>query len=67
MLNFTAEALVNPLPVITTVVPVTPAGGLKLLIEGTAPTVKLEALVACPPEVETMIGPLPVVPTPTVA
>ena len=50
-LNFTALAPVKPVPLITTLAPVKPAVGVKLVTVGAAATVKLVALVAWPPGV----------------
>ena len=65
-LNFTALAPVKPVPLITTLAPVKPAVGVKLVTVGAAATVKLVALVAWPPGVFTTIGPDPVVALATV-
>src|SRR5207247_8159883 len=66
-LERTAEAPVKFVPLICTVVPTGPLVGEKLLIVGgLAVTVKLPVLVAVPPEVVTLIGPL-VAPLGTVA
>ena len=65
-LNFTAVAPVKPVPLITTLAPVKPAVGVKLVPVGAAATVKLVALVAWPPGVFTTIGPDPVVALATV-
>jgi hypothetical protein len=47
---------VNPVPLIITICPIRPLSGVKLVIVGT--TMKLPALVAVPPGVVTLIGPL---------
>jgi hypothetical protein len=62
--NFTVVAPVKFAPVIVTRVPAGPLTGEKPLIVGSATTVKAEALVAVPPGVATVIGPL-VAPTGT--
>ena len=58
--NATAVTPVKFVPVIVTGVPAAPAVGLKLVIVGAGieVTVKLEALVAVPPGVVTLIGPV---------
>jgi hypothetical protein len=65
-LNRTALAPLKLVPLIVTVVPAPPLVGEKLLIVGGRMTVKLLALVAVPPEVVTLIGPV-VAPLGTVA
>ena len=55
-LNFTAVAPVNPEPLMVTLAPTAPLVGVRLLILGS--TRKLPALVAVPPGVITLIGPL---------
>src|SRR5437667_2724707 len=66
-LNVTAVAPVKVVPLIVTLVPTGPPVGVKLVIVGAlAVTVKLLALVAVPPEVLTLSGPL-VAPLGTVA
>jgi hypothetical protein len=67
-LNVTAEAPVRPVPPMVTLVPIAPDVGVKLEIVGggDAVTVKLDALVAAPTEVLTLIGPV-VAPLGTVA
>src|SRR5439155_605543 len=66
-LNVTAVAPVKVVPLIVTLVPTGPLGGVKLVIVGAlAVTVKLLALVAVPPGVVTLSGPL-VAPLGTVA
>ena len=65
-LNFTAVALVNPVPVIVTLAPTPPLVGEKLVMEGGGITVKELALVVVPPAVVTLIVPV-VAPAGTVA
>ncbi len=65
-LNFTALAPVRFAPVIVTVVPTGPLAGEKLVIDGGGITVKLDALMAVPPAVVTLIVPV-VAPDGTVA
>ena len=65
-LNLTPVAPVKLVPAMTTEVPIGPLVGLKLVIVGAEITVKLEALVAVPPEVVTLIVPV-VAPVGTVA
>jgi len=65
-LNRTAEAPVKLVPLIVTVVPTPPLVGEKLVIVGGGMTVKLLALLAVPPGVVTLIGPV-VAPLGTVA
>ena len=66
-LNLTADAPVKFVPLIVTLVPVGPLAGVKLVIVGAlALTVKLVALVAVPPGVVTLTGPV-VAPAGTVA
>jgi hypothetical protein len=55
-LNVTAVAPVKLVPLIVTVVPTTPLAGVKLVIAG--PILKLPALVAVPPGVVTLTGPV---------
>src|SRR5205814_2357754 len=57
-LNSTAEAPVKLVPLIVTLVPTGPLLGVKLVIVGGLITVKLAALLAVPPGVVTLIGPL---------
>jgi hypothetical protein len=58
-LNVTAVAPVKFVPLIVTLVPAGPLVGVKLVITGgLAVTVNELALVAVPPEVVTLIGPL---------
>jgi hypothetical protein len=57
-LNRTAPAPVKFVPLIATLVPTGPSGGEKLAIVGGLITVKLDALVAVPPTVVTLIGPV---------
>ena len=63
-LNRTAVTPVKVVPVIVTTVPTSPLVGVKLVIVGD--TVKLVALVAVPPGVVTLSGPV-VAPAGTVA
>ena len=66
-MNLTAVAPVKFVPVIVTLVPAGPLVGVKLVIVGgLAVTVKLLALVAVPPGVVTLSGPV-VAPAGTVA
>ena len=66
-LNVTAVAPVKAVPLIVTLVPTGPLVGVKLVIVGAlAVTVKLLALVAVPPDVVTLSGPV-VAPAGTVA
>ena len=65
-LNRTALAPVKFKPVIVTPVPTGPFVGVKLVIVGAGMTVKLVALVAVPPAVVTLTGPV-VAPVGTVA
>ena len=66
-LNATALAPVKFVPVIVTLVPTGPLAGVKLVIVGAlALTVKLAELVAVPPGVVTVTGPV-VAPAGTVA
>ena len=65
-LNATAVAPVKFVPVIVTLVPTGPLVGAKLVIVGAGTTVKLLALVAVPPAVVTLTGPV-VAPAGTVA
>jgi hypothetical protein len=68
--NLTAVAPLNPVPLIVTAVPTLPLDGLNDVIRGAGTdvvvTVKLDELVALPPGVVTVIGPL-VAPLGTVA
>jgi hypothetical protein len=57
-LNLTAVASVKFVPVIVTLVPTDPIVGVKEVMVGSWSTVKLVALVAEPPEVVTLIGPV---------
>src|SRR5437762_236371 len=65
-LNSTALAPVKLVPLIVTLAPTGPLPGVKLVIVGGLITVKLAALLAVPPGVVTLIGPL-VAPAGTVA
>ena len=65
-LNFTAVAPVKAVPAMVTTVPTGPLVGVKDEIVGAGMTVKLEALVAVPPGVVTVMGPV-VAPAGTVA
>jgi hypothetical protein len=66
-LNATAVTPVKFVPLIVTLVPAGPLAGVKLVIVGAlALTVKLLALVAVPPDVVTLSGPV-VAPAGTVA
>ena len=65
-LNATAVAPVKFVPPIVTLVPAGPLAGVKLVIVGGLSTVKLLALVAVPPGVVTLTGPV-VAPAGTVA
>src|SRR5947208_929285 len=57
-LNSTALAPVKLVPLMVTLVPTGPLPGVKLVIVGGLITVKLAALLAVPPGVVTLIGPL---------
>ena len=57
-LNVTAVAPVKFAPLIVTLVPTGPLAGVKLVIVGGGTTVKLVALVAVPPGVVTLSGPV---------
>ena len=65
-LNVTAVAPVKFVPLIVTLVPTGPLVGVKLVIVGAGITVKLFVLVAVPPDVVTLSGPV-VAPGGTVA
>ena len=65
-LKATAVAPVKFVPLIVTLVPTGPLVGVKLVTVGAGTTVKLLALVAVPPGVVTLTGPL-VAPAGTVA
>ena len=65
-LNRTAVAPVKFEPLIVTLVPTGPLAGVKLVIVGAAMTAKFVALVAVPPAVVTLSGPV-VAPVGTVA
>ena len=65
-LKVTAVAPVKFVPLMVTLVPSGPVVGEKLVIEGALTTVKLFALVAVPPGVVTLTGPV-VAPAGTVA
>ena len=65
-LKVTAVAPVKFVPLIATLVPTGPLVGVKLVIVGGNSTVKLLALVAVPPGVVTLSGPV-VAPAGTVA
>ena len=65
-LKRTAVAPVKFAPLIVTLVPTGPLAGAKLVIAGAGMTVKLPALVAVPPDVVTLSGPV-VAPPGTVA
>ena len=65
-LNATAVAPLKFVPVIVTLVPAGPLVGVKLVIVGAGTTVKVLALVAVPPAVVTLTGPV-VAPVGTVA
>jgi len=65
-LNVTAVAPVKFVPLIVTLVPTAPLVGVKPVIVGGFTTVKLVALVAVPPGVVTLRGPV-VAPAGTVA
>src|SRR2546426_6635381 len=65
-LNVTAVAPVKFVPLIVTLVPTGPLVGVKLVIVGAGTTVKLVVLVAVPPGVVTLSGPV-VAPAGTVA
>src|SRR6266480_2050674 len=58
LLNSTAVAPLKLVPLIVTLVPTGPLLGVKLEIVGGLMTVKLAALLAVPPGVVTLIGPL---------
>jgi hypothetical protein len=58
LLNFTTLAPVKAVPLIVTPVPTGPLAGVKDEIVGAGMTVKLEALVAVPPGVVTLTGPV---------
>ena len=57
-LNVTDDALVKFAPLIVTAVPAGPLAGVKLAIIGETSTVKLLAVVAVPPGVVTLSGPV---------
>src|SRR5213595_2179662 len=63
-LNSTALAPVKLVPLMVTLVPTGPMPGVKLVIVGGLITVKLAALLAVPPGVVTLIGPLVALPAP---
>ena len=65
-LNVTAVAPVKSVPLIVMLVPAAPLVGVKFVIVGGVTTVKLVALVAVPPGVVTLSGPV-VAPVGTVA
>ena len=65
-LNVTAVAPVKFVPLIVTLAPTGPLAGVTLVIVGAGTTVKLVALVAVPPGVVTLTGPV-VAPVGTVA
>src|SRR3989442_15780831 len=65
-LNVTAVAPVKFVPLIVTLAPTGPLAGVTLVIVGAGMTVKLVALVAVPPGVVTLTGPV-VAPVGTVA
>jgi hypothetical protein len=65
-LNVTAVAPVKFVPLIVTLAPTSPLVGVKLAIAGGLTTVKFVALVANPPGVVTLSGPV-VAPAGTVA
>ena len=65
-LKATAVAPVKFVPLIVTLVPTGPLVGVKLVTVGAGTTVKLLALVAVPPAVVTLTGPV-VAPAGTVA
>ena len=65
-LNVTAVAPVKLLPLIVTLAPTAPLAGVTFAIVGAGITVKLVALVAVPPGVVTLTGPV-VAPVGTVA
>ena len=65
-LNSTAVAPLKFVPVIVTLAPTAPLVGVKLAIVGAGMTVKLAALIAVPPSVVTLTGPV-VAPAGTVA
>ena len=58
LLNATALAPVKLVPLTVTLVPTGPLEGVKLVIVGGLMTVKLPALVAVPPGVVTLMGPV---------
>src|SRR5205823_7810643 len=58
LLNSTAVAPLKLVPLIVTLVPTGPLPGVKLVIVGGLITVKLAAVLAVPPGVVTLIGPL---------
>ena len=57
-MNFTAVAPVKAVPVSVTVVPTVPLLGVKLVMVGTATTLKLDELVVVPPAVVTLSFPV---------
>ena len=57
-LNITAVAPLKFVPLIVTLVPTGPLVGVRLVIVGAGMTVKLLALVAVPPDVVTLTGPV---------
>ena len=57
-LNITAVAPLKFVPLIVTLVPTGPLVGVTLVIVGAGTTVKLLALVAVPPDVVTLTGPV---------
>ena len=65
-LNVTAVAPVKLVPLIATLLPTRPLAGVKLVIVGAGTTMNVFALLAMPPGVVTLIGPV-VAPTGTVA
>ena len=65
-LNLTAVVPVKFVPLIVTLVPAGPVAGVKVVIVGGLSTVKLLALVAVPPGVVALSGPV-VAPAGTVA
>ena len=65
-LNVTAVAPVKSVPLMVTLIPTGPIGGVKLVIVGGLITVKVPGLVAVPPGVVTLIVPV-VAPEGTVA
>ena len=58
VLNVTAVAPLKFVPLIVTLVPTGPLAGVKVVIVGAGITVKLFALVAVPPGVVTLSGPV---------